>query len=158
MLAKIKNIILGEYRGAILKGIYKVHEIKYSAVVSVGLCWGVSASVCPGGDVVEAKESCVEGRGGVRALQESLHFIGQPVPHSRYFFGAGATGVDVNGVHMKNDSLVKKDEYSSPVGTRGVSGDAKYRAVEWMAVFQPVLILMLHRGVVEGDLVVAKTI
>ena len=64
----------------------------------------------------------------------------------------------MNGVHMKYDTLIEEDKDASPVGSRGIGGNAENRAVEGVTVFQPVFILMSDGWIVKDAVIVTESV
>ena len=117
LLAKKGNMRLGKYRLTTLQYINEVHEVENPTVIPIGLGGGVSTAVCPGGEVLEAKESCAEGFRVIRACEECVRLPEKPLTKRRDDPATSLKGVPLERVHVQDDAMVEEDKGAIPVGT-----------------------------------------
>ena len=97
---------LGECWLTTLQYINEVHEVKDPTVIPIGLGGGVSTTVCPCGEVLEAKESCAEGFRVIRACEERVRLPEKPLTKRRDDPATSLKGVPLDRVHVQDDAMV----------------------------------------------------
>ena len=70
LLAKKRNMHLGEGREAMLQDIYEIHKVKDAAVIAVALGGGIPTAVTPGGEVLKPEKAVAEGVRVIGPLEE----------------------------------------------------------------------------------------
>ena len=150
LLAKKGNMRLIKCRLTTLQYINEVHEVENPTIIPIGLGRGISAAVCPCGEVLEAKESCAEGVRVIRACEECVRFPEKPLAERRDDPATSLKGVPLERVHVQDDAMVQEDKGAIPVGTCGVGGYTKDRAVKGVTILQPVHKPLANRRIAEN--------
>ena len=117
MFAEEGHISLCEIRHTVLKCVHKVHSIKYTAVVAIGLERRVSAAVSPCSQVLEAKETLLKLRGVVWSCHKCSRLVAKPLAEHHNDSVTGLERTPFGGVHMQDNAFIKKKERAIPVGT-----------------------------------------